>query len=713
MQRKLKNYYHIIALLFILALSFGLNFYAISQNGTGNEYYAAAVKSMTQSFHNFFFVSFDPSGMVTVDKPPLGLWVQAIFVLVFGYHGWVLLLPQALAGTASCLMLYLLTSRYFGKAAGLISSLIFAITPVVVVASRNNTMDMQLIFVLLLASWFLFKSIDTGKWRFLFLAALAVGLGFNIKMLQAYMILPAVAVVYLIFAKEKFSRRLLAGFLSMAIVAVVSLAWVVAVDLVPASSRPYVDSTSGNSMMELIFGHNGTERLFGQSVGGGGGGGSIQNQDDGNGGAKFDGNRESTDDTQQNGTESGQDTASATDNTTQNPGGTNQNGTPPQMQSGNDDGGYGTPPQMQNGDGENGGGQTSFGGNRSNNMGGGTVNGSEIGTASPVRLWSSNLYGQGSWLLLFAIASIFVCFSKSAFRKKEGGQASLLYWALWLATMVIFFSFAGFYHRYYLSMLAPAVAVLSGIGIVAMFRGFRHKAENKKEYIRPALLLLSLIADIALEISFVLGYEWKVWLVPVIAGFGLLGLLLLGAYFFTKKRLALVISTAALLVSVLAAPFCWALTPVMYVPNATLPYAGPELAGTGGGQTFQGTSSKTSETTSSSGLEQYLVKNYKEGSFLVVSQRSSDVAQFIIDTGLPCYAYGGFLGSDNSLTLDKLKEYVSEGKITYFLVSSEGGSGNSDIISYVEENATKVDASEYGGSSTSGGQTGGTLYVFQ
>lgn len=705
MQRRLKNNYPIVALIFIAALSFGLNFYAISQNGTANEYYAAAVKSMTQSFHNFFFVSFDPAGMVTVDKPPLGLWVQAIFVLIFGYHGWALLLPQALAGTASCLMVYLLASRYFGKPAGLVSSLIFALTPAVVAVSRNNTMDMQLIFVLLLASWFLFKAIDSGKWRFLFLAALSVGLGFNIKMLQAYMILPTVAMVYLIFAKEKFSRRILAGFLSMAIVAAVSLAWVVAVDLVPASDRPYVDSTSGNSMMELIFGHNGAERLFGESTGGGGG--SFQNRSLNE---RFDGtDRRGADDGSGNNSESG----ISVQNTAGIPGQQDGMSSATQIRNGsgeNAGGGYGTAPQIP----DDGSGRFSGG-----MPGDGTEN-SEIGTPSVIRLWSSNLYGQASWLLLFAILSIFACFSKSAFRKKAGSQAALLYWALWLVTMMVFFSFAGFYHRYYLSMLAPAIAVLSGIGLVAMFRGFRYKAETKGDYIRPVFLLAGLLASLALQIICVLNYSWKSWLVPILCAAVLAGLVFLGVYFFSKKKLALFLSTAAMTVSVLAAPLCWALTPVIYVVNATLPYAGPELASSGSEgrhHSFGGSSAAgmpgAPESSTSAGLEEYLVKNYQEGSFLVVSQRSNDVAKFIIDTGLPCYAYGGFLGSDNSLTLNQLKQYVSEGKITYFLVSPQGGgSGNSEIVSYVEQNAEKVDAGEYGGSSSAAGM-GGTLYVFR
>ncbi|HEX2985821.1 MAG TPA: glycosyltransferase family 39 protein [Caproiciproducens sp.] len=694
MQRKLKDNYHILMLIGIAILSFTLNFYAISNNGTGNEYYAACVKSMTQSWKNFFFVSFDPSGMVSVDKPPLGLWVQAIFVLIFGYHGWVLLLPQALAGTASCILIYLLTARSFGRPAGLVSSLIFAVTPAVVVVSRNNTMDMQLVFVLLIATWFLFRAIERAKWRWLFLAALFIGLGFNIKMLQAYMILPAVAVTYLIFAKEKFAKRLLAGILSMVIMAVVSFAWVAVVELTPASDRPYVDSTSGNSMLELIMGHNGTERLFGSGMGGG----SVKM--DGSRTDRFDGG-------------SNPDGFS----------GASPNGTPPQMNGEN----LGAPPQDSgasaemlpkgNRDGRSGSRDDGLRGeNRQNGMGGG-IGGSEIGSASAVRLWTSNLFGQSSWFLLFALLAIFGCFHKASFRKKEMSQAALLYWSIWLVTMFVFFSFAGFYHRYYLCMAAPAIAVLSGVGIVTMYLGFKYRKESWKKYIRPVFLAVSLLANIALQVYYLLNYDSvKTWLLPVIGIAGTIGIAALAAYLIRSKHAALLLATAALTISALAAPFYWAVTPVMYVPNATMPYAGPELAGNigfGADRREDGTGSRSR----SNALEQYLVRNYKQGSFLVVSQRSSDIAQLIIDTGLPCYAYGGFLGSDHSLTLDQLKRYVAEGKVTYFLLSGQGGGNEkSEITTYVKEHAKLINSSEYGSANANVGQmspAGGTLYLFQ
>lgn len=726
----LKNYWHLIVLTLIGILSFWFNFYAISKYGYGNEYYAAAIKSMTLSFKNFFFVAFDPAGMVSVDKPPLGLWTQAISVLVFGYHGWAMLLPQALAGTASCIMVYILTAKHFGRPAGLISSLIFALTPVVVVASRNNTMDMQLIFVLLVATWFLFKSINTGKWRYLFIAALFIGLGFNIKMLQAYTILPAFAIVYLFFAKEKLIKRFAAGIISMIIVVAVSFSWATVVDLYPSSQRPYVDSTSNNSVFELILGHNGLERITGQGTTGGMGGGSgkmgtppsmngengnppsMPTQNNSNNSTNSNPNSNTFNpNNNQNNSNNNQTTNntqnSSSNNANQSTNSQNNNmGNPPQMQ-GAQGNNMGTPPEMGKGGGPNGGQQ------------GGGMGSSEIGTASISRLWSTNLYGQISWLLLTAICGIIVFIRKINLKKLTEKQCVLAFWGSWLATMGAFFSFAGFYHRYYLCMMAPEIAVLAGVGIVKMYEEFRAKASW-----RQFMLPISLVGTIALQFKCVWSYTaLRSWLVPLMAVTAIASLVLMAVNYIKQKRIISLAATGFMIVSILAAPFYWSLTPVMYVTNTTMPYADPNLGSQnnmgvpnmpGGSSSKNNTttktntnstttkiSSKSKATAKSSGLENYLVSNYTEGSFLVVAQRSNTVAQMIINTGLPAYAYGGFLGSDNSLTLDKLKELVKEGKITYFLISGEGGGNeNSEIISYVKQHATLIDPTEYGGTST-------------
>jgi len=183
--------WHYLALTGVMLLAIFFHFFRLDQEGFGNLYYAAAVKSMLTSWHNFFFVSFDPGGFVTVDKPPLGLWIQAASAWLFGFTGWSLLLPQALAGVLSVLLLYHLVQRVFGPATGLLAALMLALTPIFVAANRNNTMDSQLLFTSLLAAWAITLAAERGQLRWLLVSFFLVGVGFNIKMLQAYLVLPA------------------------------------------------------------------------------------------------------------------------------------------------------------------------------------------------------------------------------------------------------------------------------------------------------------------------------------------------------------------------------------------------------------------------------------------------------------------------------------------------------------------------------------------
>jgi 4-amino-4-deoxy-L-arabinose transferase-like glycosyltransferase len=167
-----------VALGVILLLALFLNAFQLGQNQfaditTGvNSYYAAAVQSMALNWHNFFFAAFDPQGFLAIDKPPLGFWVQVLSTRVFGFSAWSLLLPEALAGVGSVAVLYVLVRRVFGPGAGLIAALAQALTPISVVASRNNTIDSLLIFVLLCAAWALSNAAETGRVRWLLLSAL-------------------------------------------------------------------------------------------------------------------------------------------------------------------------------------------------------------------------------------------------------------------------------------------------------------------------------------------------------------------------------------------------------------------------------------------------------------------------------------------------------------------------------------------------------------
>ena len=191
-----------LALLAILGLSAWLELFRLQRERWSNPYYAATVKSMLTSWHNFFFAAYDPGGFVSVDKPPLGFWVQAASAKLFGFHGISLLLPQALSAVGAVALLYYLVRRAFGTAAGLLAAAALAVSPVSVATARNNTIDSLLVVVMLGAAWAVSRAVEPGRahLRWLLLAMALTGVGFNIKMLQAYLPLPAFYLLYLLAA---------------------------------------------------------------------------------------------------------------------------------------------------------------------------------------------------------------------------------------------------------------------------------------------------------------------------------------------------------------------------------------------------------------------------------------------------------------------------------------------------------------------------------
>ena len=245
----------------ILLLAAVLELVGLWDEGYANTYYAAAVKSMSTSWHNFFFASFDAGGFVSVDKPPLGLWVEVVSTKLFGFSGLSMLAPEAVAGVLSVGLLYVLVDRAFGPVAGLVAALALAITPITVITDRNNTIDSLLIFTLLLAAWAAMAAAKSGHLRYLVLCAVLVGLGFNIKMMQAYLVVPAFGLMYLLGAPRTWKARIghLAG--ALVVLLVVSLAWMTAVDLTPAGSRPFVSDSGTNSELSLALGYNGLGRV--------------------------------------------------------------------------------------------------------------------------------------------------------------------------------------------------------------------------------------------------------------------------------------------------------------------------------------------------------------------------------------------------------------------------------------------------------------------
>jgi 4-amino-4-deoxy-L-arabinose transferase-like glycosyltransferase len=262
-----------LALAAIAALA-GLSYAWALGQGTLEYYYAAAVRSMSMSWHNFFFGAFDPAGTITLDKLPGAFWFQALSVRAFGFHPWALVLPQAVEGILTVLVLYHAVSRLAGPAAGLISALILAVSPATVALDRGNISDSLLILLLVLAADAVSGAITAGAENSrtlgegiggLVLAAVWVGLAFQTKMIEAWMVLPALGLAYLLSGPGSVGRRTAQLAVAGTLTALVSVSWMIAVSLVPAADRPYVDGSHDDSIFEQVFVYNGFGRFGDQN----------------------------------------------------------------------------------------------------------------------------------------------------------------------------------------------------------------------------------------------------------------------------------------------------------------------------------------------------------------------------------------------------------------------------------------------------------------
>jgi 4-amino-4-deoxy-L-arabinose transferase-like glycosyltransferase len=250
-----------IALVAILLLALVLRLWGLKQNGWGAEYYTAAVRSMAMSWHNFLYCAFDPAGFISVDKPPVALWLQVASVKLFGFHPLSVLMPQVLEGMASVWILFHIVRRRFSASAALPAAFFFAITPVFVAVNRTNNTDSCLVLGLLLAAWALMKATEKGSRRLLFLSMALIGLAFNIKMLAAFIVLPTFFLIYFVGAPLSLRRRIIDLTMAAVVLAATSLPWVLTYELTPADRRPFIGGSSRNSMLELLVGYNGIGRF--------------------------------------------------------------------------------------------------------------------------------------------------------------------------------------------------------------------------------------------------------------------------------------------------------------------------------------------------------------------------------------------------------------------------------------------------------------------
>lgn len=246
----------------------------LSASGYANSFYSAAAQAGSQSWKAFFFGSLDSANAITVDKPPATLWPMALSVRVLGLSSWAILLPQVLMGVATAGVLYASVRRRFSAAAGLITMAVFALTPVAALMFRFNNPDALLALLMTVTVYCVLRGMEHGRTKWLVWAGVAVGLAFLSKTLQAFLILPPLAVLYAVFAPVSVRKRFGQLGLSALAMAVAGGWWVAIVELWPASSRPYIGGSQNNSFLELTFGYNGLGRINGEetgSVGGGGG----------------------------------------------------------------------------------------------------------------------------------------------------------------------------------------------------------------------------------------------------------------------------------------------------------------------------------------------------------------------------------------------------------------------------------------------------------
>ena len=245
----------------LLLLALVVRLWGLRQNGWGAEYYTAAVRSMSLNWHNFFFAAFDPQGFISVDKPPVALWLQVLSVKLLGFHPLAVLLPQVLEGVCAVWLLHHLVRRRFSAGAALLAAFLFALSPVWVAVNRTNNIDSCLVMVLMLAGWALLKAAEEGSRRLLLGCAALVGLAFNVKMLAAFMVLPAFALVYVGADLRVWRRRLVDLGLAGLVLLAVALPWVATYQVVSTGRRPYVGGSRNNSMVDLVLGHNALSRF--------------------------------------------------------------------------------------------------------------------------------------------------------------------------------------------------------------------------------------------------------------------------------------------------------------------------------------------------------------------------------------------------------------------------------------------------------------------
>ncbi|HEX4033145.1 MAG TPA: glycosyltransferase family 39 protein [Solirubrobacteraceae bacterium] len=594
------------ALAAILALSGLLEFVKLAQNGYANTFYSAAVKSMLRSSSNFFFVSADPNGLITVDKPPLALWVQGLSAKLFGFSPLSLLIPEGVITVLAVALLYRIVAPRYGRVAGLLSALALAVFPSFVAVGRDNGVDPLLILLMLAACGAAMTAIESARLRWLIISAVFVGLAFNTKSLAALLCVPGIAIGYLACAEEALRKRILKLAVAGVVLVAVAVSWSVAVDLTPASQRPFVGGSTNNTEFELDFGYNGLGRVGGQQ---GGPGSTVAHL-----------TTQQLVPLERRGI---------------------QNNLPYTAAELRYRAAHLKPIELP----------------PAPHVSGRARRPAAIpfgGTRSPVRIFATGMGDQAGWLVPLAVIGL-IAAALVVRRRRDRRAGGLFVLGGWFLVELATLDFsAGIVHPYYASALGPGTAALAGVGAVALASLLRG-ARPLRGFM---LAVFAVVGTVAAQLVLIgrEGYPtW--WRIPLVA----LALIALIAIPLSGRRSgwALGAAVAALVIAPLIYSFSVWLAPV----DGTFPVAGPyNHAGYGG------IDAPPFDEAADRGLIRFLRASGATSPYPLLTQ-SSDQAAPIFLLGLDASAEGGYGAYDPALSNTRLASLVAAGKARFLLIS--------------------------------------------
>ena len=714
-----------LPILAMLSLSGLLNGWALANVGWGNAYYSAAVRSMMQSWHNFVFASFEPGGFVSVDKPPLSLWVQTISAKVFGFNQMSLLVPQAVAGVLSVWFVYRGVTLVSSRTAGLVAALFLAVTPIHVVVSHSNNLDAVLVCVMSGAAYLAVRAVTSGRLRWLAVASVVAGLAMTAKMLAGVPVMPGIALAFAWCAPLGWRRRAAGAAMSVALMAAVGLAWFAYVDLTPKSSRPYVGSSATNSAFQLAFERNGANQVEGTQGGFGGGGGpggrgvpggfprgGVPGFQPGAGGGAADGGSGAL-----GGLLPGVNLPTAANGSASTgiggllpgvPGAAN--GVPVPGRAG--DGGSAAGGPAAGGPAAGGPGAGGFGGGPGGGRGGGfgiPRLGFSGGEPGPLRLANTELGSQIAWFLPLSLAGGLLVLARRRLRPSPSLAVTVIFGGWLLIAGGAFSITKGIVHPYYLSSVAPPAAALAGVGMAELIAVVR---ERRWPWL--AIPALGLVATAVTQWTVLRrpdSLDWR----PALAWLAVLGAVagVVAMIAGTVRRTGTATGAGIAAVGLIAlSPLLWTQSSLANGITPQLPYA--QATGLSGGRSgLQPNGGFTFPTGDQKRLVEYLRSQRTTEKWLVAVQSAGQAESIIISSGEPVMTMGGFIGSDPILTEDQLRAKIAAGQIRYLLVSAGGlgrggfGSGRSggSASSFVSTECAEVPVSAWQSGSGAAGET--------